>query len=176
MNRLNREHRARIVHLLCEGSSTRAITRLTGASKTTVMRLVVDAGSAAAWYQDRVLRNLQCKRVQVDEIWGFVGAKAKNAKPALKAARQAGDAWLRVVTDADTKLVASAVEGAFGSDVDYAMLVKLYGEAPESHKGRYSPAECIGCRKQRIEQSRSEARQHFVRRTEQSEFACTRAA
>ena len=189
MNRLNREHRTRIVHLLCEGMSIRAITRLTGASKTTVLKLVVDVGCAAVWYQDRVLRNLQCKRIQVDEIWGFIGAKAKNAKSALKAARQAGDAWLWVATDADTKLVPSwlvagrdsdsaivfmddlavrlanrvqltsdghkayldAVEGAFGADVDYAQLVKLYGEAPEGAKGRYSPAECIGARKERIE-------------------------
>jgi IS1 family transposase len=44
-----------------------------------------------------------------------------------------------------------AVEGAFGGDIDYAMLVKLYGAAPESFKGRYSPAECVGARKDRIE-------------------------
>jgi IS1 family transposase len=44
-----------------------------------------------------------------------------------------------------------AVEGAFGGDVDYAMLVKIYGNAPEAAKGRYSPAECIGAKKERIE-------------------------
>lgn len=44
-----------------------------------------------------------------------------------------------------------AVEGAFGADIDYARLIKLYGAAPESAKGRYSPAECIGARKERIE-------------------------
>ena len=44
-----------------------------------------------------------------------------------------------------------AVEGAFGADVDYAMLVKVYGASPESMKGRYSPAECIGTHKERIE-------------------------
>jgi hypothetical protein len=44
-----------------------------------------------------------------------------------------------------------AVEGAFGADVDYAQLVKLFGAAPESLKGRYSPGECIGIRKERIE-------------------------
>src|SRR6266511_1692069 len=49
------------------------------------------------------------------------------------------------------KAYLEAVEGAFGSDVDYAQLVKLYGAAPESMKGRYSPAECIGARKERIE-------------------------
>lgn len=51
------------------------------------------------------------------------------------------------------KAYLEAVEGAFGADVDYAMLVKLYGAAPESAKGRYSPAECIGARKERIEGS-----------------------
>jgi hypothetical protein len=43
-----------------------------------------------------------------------------------------------------------AVEGAFGGDVDYAQLVKLYGNVPESTKGRYSPAQCIGARKARV--------------------------
>src|SRR6185437_5173759 len=44
----------------------------------------------------------------------------------------------------------NAVEEAFGDDIDYAQLVKLYGEAPEAFKGRYSPAECIGARKEPI--------------------------
>lgn len=189
MKQLDRTIRAQVLHLLCEGNSIRGTARLAGVSKTTILKLVEDAGAAAAWYQDRVFRNLECKRIQVDEVWGFVGAKAKNAKPALKAAGQVGDVWLWVATDADSKLVPSwfvggrdsdaaivfmddlasrlanrvqltsdghkayleAVEGAFGADIDYAMLVKLYGEAPESAKGRYSPAECIGARKERIE-------------------------
>lgn len=41
----------------------------------------------------------------------------------------------------------TAVESAFGNNIDYAMLVKLYGAAPEAAKGRYSPAECTGARK-----------------------------
>jgi hypothetical protein len=69
MNCLNAEDRARILHLLCEGNSIRAITRLTGISKTTVTKLVVDAGAAAAWYQDRTFQNLPCKKLQIDEIW-----------------------------------------------------------------------------------------------------------
>ena len=44
-----------------------------------------------------------------------------------------------------------AVEGAFGADVDYAQLVKMYGNAPENFKGRYSPAECTGIKKTVIE-------------------------
>lgn len=49
------------------------------------------------------------------------------------------------------KAYLEAVEGAFGADVDYAMLVKLYGATPESFKGRYSPAECTGIKKTKIE-------------------------
>jgi hypothetical protein len=40
--------------------------------------------------------------------------------------------------------IGPAVEDAFGDDIDYAQLVKLYGDAPEAFKGRYSPADCIG--------------------------------
>ncbi len=78
MNKLSPADRARALHMLCEGNSIRAVTRLTGFSKTTVSKLAADAGQAAAWYQDRVFVNLDCKRIQVDEIWGFVGAKQKN--------------------------------------------------------------------------------------------------
>jgi IS1 family transposase len=189
MNKLSRKDRANILHLICEGSSIRAITRLTGASKNTVIKLVIDAGKATSWYQDRVFRNLTCKRVQVDEIWNFVYAKQKNVPAAKTAPVDAGDIWTWTAIDADTKLMPSwfvggrdsdsaiifmddlrsrlanrvqltsdghrsyleAVEGAFGGDVDYAQLVKLYGCTSESGKGRYSPAECIGARKQRIE-------------------------
>jgi IS1 family transposase len=149
---------------------------------------MVDAGQAAAWYQDRVFRNLTCKRIQVDEIWAFVYAKQKNIAGAKRAPANAGDVWTWTAIDADTKLIPSwfvggrdsdaaiifmddlasrlanrvqltsdghkayleAVEGAFGSDIDYAMLVKLYGESPEAEK-RYSPAVCIGARKTLIE-------------------------
>lgn len=119
MNKLSAEARAQILHLLCEGNSIRAVTRLTGASKTTVTRLVVDAGRAASWYQDRVFQNLQCRRIQVDEIWGFVGAKQKNVAKAKRKDLAYGDAWLWVATDADTKLVPSWLVG--GRDSDYAL-------------------------------------------------------
>ncbi len=188
MNKLDHAARARILHLLCEGNSIRATTRLTGASKKAVSKLLVDAGQAAAWYQDRVFRNLSCKRVQVDEIWAFVYAKQKNVPTTKAAPDGAGDIWTWTAIDAETKLIPSwyvggrdaecasllmndlasrlgnrvqltsdghksyleAVEGAFGADVDYAMLVKLYGNSPESAKGRYSPAECTGAKKEPI--------------------------
>ena len=184
MNKLAREARARILHLLCEGNSIRATCRLTGASKKAVSKLMVDAGQAASWYQDRVFRNLTCKRIRVDEIWAFVYAKQRNVATAKAAPANAGDVWTWTAIDADTKLIPSwfvggrdsdaaiifkddlasrlanrvqltsdghkayleAVEGVFGADIDYAMLVKMYGESPDAEK-RYSPAVCIGARK-----------------------------
>jgi len=111
MNKLDREARSRILHLLCEGSSIRAITRLTGASKNTVTKLAVDAGRACAAYQDRVLRNLSCQRMQVDEIWNFIYAKNDNVKRAKAAPPNAGDVWTWTAIDADSKLLVSWLVG-----------------------------------------------------------------
>jgi IS1 family transposase len=121
MSRLTKEARAQILHLLCEGNSIRSVTRITGASKTTVTKLLVDAGTAAAWYQDRVFRNLDCKRLQID----VVGAKAKNAKPEKKESGEAGDAWLWVATDADTKLVPHWLVGPRNLKSCYGFLLDL---------------------------------------------------
>src|ERR1700742_164692 len=103
MNRLDRKTRAQILHLLCEGQSIRAITRLTGASKNTVAKLLVDAGHACAACQDEALRNLTCQRVQMDEIWSFVSAKAANVEKAKTAPVNAGDVWTLTAICADTK-------------------------------------------------------------------------
>jgi IS1 family transposase len=187
MNKLDRETRARVLHLLCEGQSIRAATRLTGVSKKAVMKLVVDAGHACTEYQDRVLRNLTSKRVQVDEIWNFIYAKNDNVKDAKSPPKDAGDVWTWTAIDADTKLLVSwlvadrtsdsgvifmndlkdrlanriqltsdghrayviAVDDAFGDDVDYAMLQKIYGAEPGGEK-RYSPAKCIGAQKRQV--------------------------
>jgi IS1 family transposase len=118
MNRLKPDLRAQILHLLCEGSSIRAITRVIGVSKNTVAKLLAEAGQACWEYQDRVLRNLPCKRVQVDEIWSFVYAKEKNVRNAKAAPQGAGDQWVWVAIDADTKLVCSWLIGA--RDAEYA--------------------------------------------------------
>ncbi|MGK2911683.1 MAG: helix-turn-helix domain-containing protein, partial [Sphingobium sp.] len=111
MNKLSSEDRAKILHLLCEGMSIRAVTRLTGASKNTVAKLLNDAGAALGAYQDRVFRDLNCERVQVDEIWSFTYAKQKNVATAKAAPDGAGDTWTWTAIDADTKLVFSVLIG-----------------------------------------------------------------
>ena len=69
------------------------------------MRLLVEAGSVAADYQSRVFRNLPCKRLQVDEMWAFIGAKQKNLTPENRERGAVSDIWLWAAVDADTKLV-----------------------------------------------------------------------
>lgn len=186
MNKLSTDERARVVAALVEGNSLRAVTRMTGVHRTTVMKLLVDLGAACSTYQDKVFRNLKCKRVQCDEIWSFVYAKEKNC-PLDQKLKGGGDVWTWVALDADTKLVPCwfvgprhataayhfmrdlrdrlanrvqlttdghrayliAMEQTFGTDIDYAMLVKLYGKpAPDgTRETRYSPAVCMGAHK-----------------------------
>src|ERR1700674_510268 len=111
MNKLTKKDRARILHLLCEGSSIRAVTRLTGASKNTVIKLMIDAGKACAAYHDEHVRGLTTKRVQVDEIWSFTYAKQKNVVKAKCAPANAGDTWTWTAIDADNKLMISWLVG-----------------------------------------------------------------
>jgi IS1 family transposase len=180
MNKLNKNKQAQIISALVEGNSLRSTSRMTGASKVTILRLLEALGMACADFQDKAFRNLSCKRIQCDEIWSFVGAKEQNASPEKKEEGW-GDIWTWVAIDPDTKLVPSfmvgtrgaqtakafmddlasrlanrvqlttdghrvylqAVENAFGAAVDYAMLIKIYGN--EQKEVRYSPAECVGC-------------------------------
>jgi IS1 family transposase len=150
-------------------------------SRDAVLKLVADAGVACAAYHDEHVRALNSRRVQVDEIWSFVHAKAKNVPQEKRGMFGFGDVWTWTALDADSKLMIGwlvgtrdadaahafmmdvsnrlanriqltsdghkayldAVDGAFGTSIDYAMLVKVYGSAPEAEK-RYSPPVCLG--------------------------------
>src|SRR5258705_1011522 len=125
VNKLDRKTRTQILHLLCEGQSIRAVTRLTGCSKNTVSKLAVEAGHACAAYQDKVLRNLPCKRVQMDEIWSFVYAKNDNVKKAKAAPATAGDLWTWTAICADTKLIVSWLLGARDMDAALSFVTDL---------------------------------------------------
>jgi IS1 family transposase len=110
-NVLSTAKRVRIVSALVEGVSVRATARMCDVSKDTVMKLGVELGKACAAYQDETFRNLTCKRLQVDEIWNFVYAKAKNV-PAEKAGQfGVGDVWTFTCIDADTKLMPAFLVG-----------------------------------------------------------------
>ena len=189
-NKLSNEKRAQILSVLCEGMGVNAATRITGASKNTVLKLLAAAGEACAKYQDEAMRNLTCKRVECDEIWSFVGCKQKNVPEELEGVFGLGDVYTWTAIDSDTKLIPcwhvgtrdldsakafisdmasrlanriqlttdghkaylEAVEEAFGRDVDFAQLVKIYGSEGQTKNDsrRYSPSEFSGSEKRII--------------------------
>lgn len=158
-------------------------TRMTGVSKNTVAKLLVDMGDVCREWHDENVRGLHTERVQADEIWSFVGCKQKNAE---KGKQGVGDVWTWTAIDADTKLAITWLVGErdsgaawefthdlagrlnsrvqlttdglnaylgaiidnFGPYVDYAQLVKVYGDDPrlknKNPSARYSPGHCTG--------------------------------
>jgi IS1 family transposase len=182
MNRLSTAKRAQVIGCLTEGMSIRATTRITGAAKNTITKLVVDLGEACSDFQDRTLVDLPCKTLQCDEIWNFVYAKQKNVPAERRGEPGVGNVWTWIAIDADSKLVpswfvgnrtaedgfmfmmdlkgrlrdsrvqlttdglrayAAAIGFSFGTEVDWAVLQKLYGRDPSGER-RYSPAVCTG--------------------------------
>ena len=186
MNQLTTAERAQIIGCLVEGMSLRSTARMTGFARNTISTLLVNLGRAASEYQHRTLRNLPSTRIECDEIWSFVQAKAKNVPERLQGQYGYGDVWTWTAIDPDTKLIASwlvgwrgepealdflmdlrgrlanriqlttdghvayrgAVERVFGTDVDYAQLIKEYGvehsEDASPTARRYSPNKVTG--------------------------------
>jgi IS1 family transposase len=187
MNRMDPKRRAAIVAALVEGVGIRSTCRMTGTSKGAVIKLITDLGPICAAYMDQAFHDLPCKYLEVDEIWAFCYAKAKNVPEAKRGTFGFGDVWTFTAIDAETKLIPSymvgprdagtatefmqdlasrmahriqlttdglkvyvgAVLDAFGGEIDYAMLQKIYASTQEEH--RYSPAVCTGCEKRAIQ-------------------------
>jgi transposase-like protein/IS1 family transposase len=165
----------RAIRCLLEGCSIRSTERLTGLNRNTIMRLLEIAGERCEKLMDAKLHDLNCRYVQCDEIWSFVGKKQRQVRK--DDGTEVGDQWIFVALDADTKLVASYIVGKrsvdntrvfiadlydrlaqqiqlttdgfhfytkvvpeiFGLDVDFAQLVKLFGDYGQHDEGRYSP-------------------------------------
>jgi IS1 family transposase len=188
MNKLGTDERVTIIRCLVDGNSMRATARIAKVARNTIDKLLVELGSACSKFQDTTLRNLTCKRVQVDEIWAFCYCKQKQVTQDITERQEfAGDVWTWAAIDADTRLVPcwtigkrdpvtadvfvrdmasrladrvqltsdglqmylKAIVKAFGEDVDYARLVKVYGNDPDAEK-RYSPAVCTACKKDAV--------------------------
>src|SRR6185295_12061528 len=110
MNKSSHEKRVQILNLLVEGNSMRATARLADVAFNTVAKLFIETAKVCAEYQDQAFRNLNCKKLQLDEIWSFVYAKEKNVPDEKQG--KAGDVWTWVAIDADSKLVPSWRIGA----------------------------------------------------------------
>jgi IS1 family transposase len=103
-NNLSLDEKATVIHALAEGAAIRAVERMTGIHRDTIMRLGVKVGENCAAIMDSEMRNLQTKLLQFDEIWGFVGMKQKHTKPADRRDGK-GDCWTFVAVDAESRMV-----------------------------------------------------------------------
>jgi IS1 family transposase len=175
-NILDTDKQIMVISALAEGSSIRSIERMTGIHRDTIMRLGVKVGKGCARLLDEKMRDLSCKYLQFDEIWGFVGKKQKNVGD--NEGPGYGDVWTFCAIDADTKVVPSfkvgkrdlvtakafvgdvaarmknrvqissdglrayvdSVEQVFGTEVDYAQIIKTYiADGSQNPERKYSP-------------------------------------
>jgi hypothetical protein len=140
MNQMSTARRAMVVRALCEGNSIRSTVRMTGASKNTIVKLLVELGAACSKYQDEKLRNLTCKRVQCDEIWSFCYAKNKAVTPEIREKNPAaGDVWTWTAIDADTKLMLSWLVGSR----DLPSAKQFMGDVASSRQSRATHHGCL---------------------------------
>lgn len=185
-NALSTDKQITVISALAEGSSIRSIERITGVHRDTIMRLGVKVGKGCAAIMDTKMRDLNCKRLEMDEIWGFVGKKDRNVR--MDETAQVGSVWTFCAIDAETKLVPTfkvgnrdtatanafvqdvasrmrnrvqistdglrayveAVEKSFGSEVDFAQIVKTYGREEVSDNRRYSAPDFVSSEKKVI--------------------------
>ena len=138
MNKLPLETRVQILSLLVEGASLRSISRVSGTSINTVTKLLVDAGHGVRDWHDEMVRNVEAKRVQCDEIWSFSYAKQKNVKTAKAAPEGAGDMWTWTALDSDSSswlrggLATAAVDTACSSWTIYSLALRTASNSPQT--------------------------------------------
>ncbi|MGH9502476.1 MAG: IS1 family transposase [Terriglobales bacterium] len=112
------------IKCLLEGCSIRSTERLTGLNRNTIMELLVQAGKQCEKFMDATMRQLPCKRVECDELWGFLMKKQKNVRKDDPA--EFGDQWIYVALDADSKLIPSYYVGKRSSTNTQVFIRDLY--------------------------------------------------
>lgn len=180
MNTLPLNKKLLVLSALVEGNSICSIVRMTGVNKRTILQLLCEAGERAQEIHDREMIGIQSRRIQVDEIWTFVGKKQKELEDGQRKSLELGDQYVFVALDAETKLVPvfqvrkrnmktaysfiselatrvttrfqlstdsfkayfDAVDGVFGTEIDYGQIHKNYGEEATGER-RYSPGQII---------------------------------
>src|SRR6202790_4588938 len=100
MNRAPLARRTKIINCLVEGNSIRSTERMTGTHRDTIMRLLVEVGTGCSQLMDEQMRELPCRRIQVDEIWAFVGKKQRQLVPGDDRSR-VGNKGMFVAFDAE---------------------------------------------------------------------------
>lgn len=146
MNRLSRSERAKIIRCLVEGNSLRSTVRITGFALNTITKLLLELGEACAAFEDAHLRNLPATRIECDEIWAYVGMKAKSVPAERLGEVGIGDVWTWTALDPDTKLLCSwhvgdrSVESAMPFISDLASRLAHRVQITTDGHGAYLPA------------------------------------
>jgi hypothetical protein len=149
-NVLSTPKRVAIIKALCEGASVRSTARMVDVSKDTVLKLMVELGEACIRHMDETLVNLPCKRLQVDEIWGFCYAKEKNVPAEKKGTFGYGDVWAFTAICADTKLIPTFLVGSRDAGCATEFMQDLAGRlvnrvqlTSDGHKMYLSAGRCL---------------------------------
>jgi IS1 family transposase len=173
------EKAVQVISLLTEGMSIRAVSRITGVHKTTILSLLVTVGDKCRRFFDTRVRNIKTRFVQADELWSYVHTKERQL--GSDDPEEWGDAYTWIALDSETKMVLSyhvgkrdavsafilardltervtgrfqittdgfkpyisAIEDCFGSQVDYAQLIKIYGKGQGEGPDWYAPTKVL---------------------------------
>gem|GEM_PF-76845 len=186
-NVLSKDKQIAVIGALAEGSSLRSIERISGVHRDTIMRLGVRVGQGCATLLDGKMRDLSCRYLQFDEVWGFIGKKERHLRADDDPSY--GDVWTFCAIDADTKLVPSfrcgkrdlktatafvadvasripgrvqissdalrayqdAIEQVYGTEVDFAQIVKTYEHDHSQHpEHKYSAPKFVAVDKRAV--------------------------
>lgn len=109
MNVLPIDKQVEIVAALTEGVSIRAVERLTGVHRDTIMRLGIRVGEGCAALHDRIMVGVQVGRIELDEIWQYIGKKQRKVKVGDSAEK--GDSYTFLALAATTKAILSYTVG-----------------------------------------------------------------
>ncbi len=126
MNNLKRDKQEVVIRCLVEGASVRSTERITNVHRDTILRLMVKVGNGCKNIMASEFHDLQCRRVQLDEIWGYVGRHQRRLTEADDQNRT-GDFWTFVAIDADTRLVPAYRVGKRNLETTTQFLSELSG-------------------------------------------------
>lgn len=123
-NVLKPEKQEAVIRCLVDGASVRATERMTGVHRDTTLRLLQRVGAGCKALMDEKMQDLPCERIQVDEIWGYVGKKQRHLT-LHDDPREKGDFWTFVALDPDTKLIPSYKVGKRDRETANAFVTDL---------------------------------------------------
>lgn len=124
MNKLKAEKQETVIRALVEGASIRSVERMTGVHRDTIMRLGVRVGTTCASILDELMRDLNCQRIELDEVWCYVGKKQRQVRDDDDGS-EIGDFWTWVSMDSDSKLVPSFMVGKRDAATAHAFIADL---------------------------------------------------